>query len=549
MNKMLPPLIPAPKSYTGKGECYRAAVFTISVDPELLHQGRALRDEIVETFGESVLAPGSRTEELASFKTFDAETAGLVGANFRAASVPLVSLRLEYRQPDIKMPESSAFSGFTLESTASGITLVAAETEAAAAAAACLLQLLHFGWDGWRFSLPECRIEDYPSMEWRGLMLDCARHFLPIPALKKLIRTAWLYRINRLHWHLSDDQGWRIELLNLPGAAGSGSTRPGGDPDRNGYYTQTEIRDIVAFAAERGITVVPELDLPGHVQAVLAAYPALACTPGPHAVRTQWGISEDVLCMGNEDSLRFARAAWDEVCELFPGPYVHIGGDECPTVRWESCPRCAEKKKTLGLKNWVDLHGHFVSEISRYLEGKGKKVFGWDEVLDSTIPGPANVVHWRQWFPDLGHKALEGGRDLIRSPFSPYYLDFVQTEDRTLSPGLAYRDPAASTLRRVYEFDPLEGFAADSLLPDQAEGRGRFLGIQANAWSEYMRDPRRFEYMIFPRLLAVAETAWNGRQKSGYDTFYQRLNSAHCYGKTALLQRLGINFCPLESGR
>lgn len=549
MSENAPSLIPAPRSYQSMRETFPAAVLVLSSDSAFLPQLRALRDEIDEVFGATVLAPLSSVEEFAWVKKHETEGSELWGGNFRPSSAPAVPVRLGH-------DAAVAAGAYTLRSAASGIELRASSSEGAAAACAALVQLLHFAWDGWRFLLPACAIEDAPAFSWRGLMIDSARHFVPLAALKRVVRLAWLYRLDRLHWHLSDDQGWRVELLNTPSATASGSTRPGGDPNRNGFYTQVEIRELVAFAADRGVTVVPELDLPGHVQAVLAGDPDLACTSGPHAVRTMWGISEDVLCMGNPRSLQFALAAWDEVCELFPGPYVHIGGDECPTTRWESCPRCSARKKELGLADWVDLHGRFVADVSAHLEAKGKTVFGWDEVLDSSEKNVSNVVHWRSWLPEKGEEALERGKDLIRAPFSPYYLDFVQAEDRTSTPGLAYKTPHASTLRRVYEADPFEGLSPDAAKggaggADAARGgstarggptaRGRFLGIQANAWSEYLRDPRRLDYMLFPRLMALAETAWLGADKPGWEDFRFRLD-----GQRRILDRLSVNYCPIE---
>jgi hexosaminidase len=547
-----PPFIPAPKRYRKTGSPFYAAVLELHGDPAFLPQLRALRDEVEGAFGATVLAPGSSREEFAYFEKNREEGSELWGGNFRTASAPLLSV-------SVKKIVSGAVVGsvegdelcfqagsYTLRCAPSGIELAALTAEGAAAGAATLLQLLHFGWEGWRFRLASCEIEDYPAMEWRGMMIDSSRHFFSIPALKRILSVAWLYKINRFHWHLTDDQGWRVELLNTPEATESGATRPGQDPNRNGFYRQTEIRDLVAFASERGITVVPELDLPGHVQAVLEGNPELACVRGPQRVRTEWGISEEVLCLGNEGSIQFALTAWDEVCELFPGPYVHIGGDECPTTRWEHCPKCAAKKKELNLKDWVDLQGYFMQTLTEHLERKGKTVFAWDEVMDTAVPNSANVVHWRQWLPDQGTRALAEGRNVVRSPFSPYYFDFVQTDDRTLSPGLAYKVPQASTLRRVYEFDPLEG-----LLGTGGDGGGRFLGIQGNAWSEYIRDPRRLEYMLFPRLLALMETAWNGRKRPPFEVFLETLKRGHggsggaSDGTGVIFAHLGINAGPL----
>ncbi|MCX7656458.1 MAG: family 20 glycosylhydrolase [Treponemataceae bacterium] len=435
--------------------------------------------------------------------------------------------------------------------------------EYAAAACATVMQLLHFGWDGWHFAIPEGTIEDRPSMEWRGLMIDCARHFVPISELKKILSLAWLYKINRFHWHLTDDQGWRIEVLQFPELTEIGSQRSGADPFRNGFYTQRDIQDLISYAADRGITVVPEIDLPGHAQALLASHPEFSCTGGPFAVRTEWGIAQDVLCMGNAKVVPFVKQIWDEVCELFPGPYVHIGGDECPTERWEQCPHCGEQKKVLGLKQWIDLHGYFIREITDYLTFKGKVVFGWDEVLDSALPNRCNVVHWRAWLDGQSMRALEQGRDVVISPSFPYYFDFVQTQDRKLSPGIGYRAPAAASLKMVYEFDPLNllqekatGLSAEAktgialgdwgTVKDQKEGsQGIFRGIQANVWTEFIRDPRRLEYMVFPRLLAVAETGWNGAGKSRYGDFVDRLEQGHTKSARGIFIQRGINFCPL----
>lgn len=549
-----PPFIPTPKNYRETGIPFFAAALELHGDPAFLSQLRALRDEIEGAFGATVLAPGSSQEEFAYFEKNKEEGSELWGGNFRRASAPPLSVYFKKNgsgagvRPGDGCEICFQEGAYTLRCASSGIELNAHTSEGAAAGAATLMQLFHFGWEGWRFKVPSCEVEDVPAMEWRGLMIDSSRHFFSVPALKRVLSLAWLYKVNRFHWHLTDDQGWRVELLNTPEATESGATRPGRDPNRNGFYRQTEIRELVAFAAERGITVIPELDLPGHVQAVLEGNPDLACVQGVHRVRTEWGISEDVLCMGNDRSIQFALTAWDEVCELFPGPYVHIGGDECPTTRWEHCPKCAAKKKELNLKDWVDLQGYFMKTITEHLEGKGKTVFGWDEVLDSAVPNSANVVHWRQWLPDQGSLALAEGRNVVRSPFSPYYFDFVQADDRTLSPGLAYKVPHASTLRRVYEFDPLEGFLVNGM---ERDGGGRFLGIQGNAWSEYIRDSRRLEYMLFPRLLALMETAWNGRQRPPFEVFLETLKRGHegsgraSDGGGVIFAHVGINAGPL----
>ncbi|MFQ3547585.1 MAG: family 20 glycosylhydrolase [Termitinemataceae bacterium] len=619
----MPALIPFPSRYVSMGTCFYAANLILDCDPEFLPQLRALRQEIRACFGESVLSPQSAREEIDYFERQTHDETRLWGANFRRESVRTVRLhvgwapfeelfhsgdyqridcptyQLVYRLDccensiDIRIPENlrlnrseivfvnsnpgedasnmstAGCAPATVEADATAKAATAAEAaaaetaaaEAAAAACATVMQLLHLGWDGWRFQLPICRILDTPTLPWRGVMIDSARHFIAPEDLKRIISMAWLYKLNRLHWHLTDDQGWRLELLTYPEVCEVGSSRPGGDPNRNGFYTQKDVRDIVAYAADRGITVVPEIDLPGHVQAVLASHPEFACTPGPHQIRTEWGISEDVLCMGNPRTLEFALRVWDEVCELFPGPYVHIGGDEVPTTRWEACPRCAAQKTALGLTEWIDLHGYFIKTIAEHLTKKGKIVFGWDEVLDSTIPNHAHVMHWRAWLTEQTEKALAQGRLVVLTPYFPYYLDFVQTDDRTCSPGLAYRSPDAATLRRVYEYDPFEGLPESDSGRTAQEGQTEpsqklyrmeqrmhegLLGIQANAWSEFMRDRRRFEYMLFPRLLAVSETAWNGRHRSAYTDFMGRLTEGHCGSGRSIFAQRGITWGPID---
>ncbi|MEJ5188027.1 family 20 glycosylhydrolase [Treponema sp. J25] len=567
------PLIPYPKQWVFHEEPLVVGVLRLRGDPCFLGVLRALQEEIRVAFGEAVLAPLSREEEIAYGQRQGPDAVSLFGGNFQASQVPVVPL-------EIRKAGTSLSEGYRLEISPEKIVITVSgsveqspsevnrEKELAAAACATVIQLLHFGWDGWRFKIPCGVITDGPSLEWRGLMIDTARHFVPPSELKKILSLAWLYKINRFHWHLTDDQGWRLELVQFPELTEIGSQRNGGDPMRNGLYTQEDIREIVAYAADRGITVIPEIDLPGHAQALLASHPEFSCTGGPFTVRTEWGIAEDVLCMGNPDVLPFVKQIWDEVCELFPGPYVHIGGDECPTDRWEACPRCRSKKESLGLEHWVDLHGYFIREITDYLTQKGKTVFGWDEVLDSTLPNGCNVVHWRAWLDEQSKRALAQGRELVISPSFPYYFDFVQTQNRRQSPGIGYRSPAAASLQYVYEFDPFRllmpsnqeagdaspapmtlrkspGFDTEGAV---ALAAGRFRGIQANVWTEFIRDPRRLEYMMFPRLLAIAETGWNGAGRSPYGDFVERLTVGHTGNGRGILSQRAVNYCPRYEG-
>ncbi len=543
MNAKLPVILPVPQSSRFGTSTIAVAAFDMRADEGFYDLLGALREDLAEYFGESVTHPLSSREQFAFFGANSPEETVLWGANFREESGRIGSLAL--------VKDAALLPGaYRLEAAEGTISLYSFDAEGMAAAVATLLQILLQSWDGWRWLVPDTVIEDAPALGWRGLMIDVSRHFMPIATLKRMVRLAALWKINRLHWHLSDDQGWRVALDGHPELELKASTRGGGDPHKNGCYLKEEIREFVSFATARGISIMPELDLPGHVRAVLAARPDLACGEGPFTVWEAWGIADDVLCMGKDASLAFAKEAWAELIELFPAPWVHIGGDECPTTRWESCPRCRARKESLGLEKWEDLQGWFIRELSGFLRSRGKEVFGWDEVLDSEISqsgGPVNVFHWRAWLPEQGAKALEKGLKLVSSPFSPWYLDFVQSDDRTSSPGLAYRSPKASTLERVFKYDPFAGLATagspedrSAAAPDTAIPAG-FLGVQANAWTEYIRDGKRLEYMLFPRLVALAQRGWCGQNVGSWEAFREQLAS-----QRVIFDRLAINAAPLR---
>lgn len=359
--------------------------------------------------------------------------------------------------------------------------------------------------------LPCVRILDEPRFGYRGMHLDCSRHFWTVEETKKYIDIMVAYKLNTLHWHLTDDQGWRIEIKSYPLLSQISCWREGtmigqdfssNDGIRyGGFYTQEQIRDVVAYAAARGIEVMPEIELPGHMLAAMAAYPELGCTGGPYAAWTKWGVSDEVLCVGKESTFTFLEAVLGEVAELFPGEYIHIGGDECPKTQWEKCPLCQARIRELGLHG----DGRFTAEqylqnyvtkrVQDFLATKGKKIVGWDEILEGELAPGATVMSWRG---TAGAKeAAAKGFDAILAPTSHCYFDYLQSEDKASEP-LGFN--GVVTLEKIYSLDPLEGIPAEQV--------GHILGLQANLWTEYISTPEHLEYMLLPRMLALSEVQW-----------------------------------------
>ena len=362
-----------------------------------------------------------------------------------------------------------------------------------------------------KWYLPCCEISDKPRFAWRGMHLDSSRHFWSVDEVKRYLDVMAMYKLNRFHWHLTDDQGWRIEIQAYPllsqVACWREGTMVGHDFSSNdgirygGFYTQDEIRDVVAYAAARGITVVPEIDLPGHMLAAMSAYPMLGCTGGPYATWTIWGISDQVLCVGKESTFRFLEAVLSEVAELFPGEYIHIGGDECPKGAWKECPDCQARIRELGITGDEHfsaeqyLQNYVTKRIQDFLATKGKKVIGWDEILEGELAPGATVMSWRGTAG--ARQAAAKGFDTILTPTSHCYFDYLQSEDRAAEP-LGFN--GVVTLDKIYSLDPLDGIA-----PEQAH---HVLGVQANLWTEYISTPEHLEYMLLPRLLALSEVQW-----------------------------------------
>ena len=375
--------------------------------------------------------------------------------------------------------------------------------------------------------LPAAQIEGEPRFGYRGMHLDCVRHFFSTEAVKRYLDIMALHGMNRLHWHLTDDQGWRVEIKKYPrltevGAWRSGTTlghnSPVNDGIRHGgYYSQEEIRDIVRYAADRYITIIPEIDMPGHMVAAMAAYPELGCTGGPYEVWQRWGVTDDILCLGKDNTLRFIEDVLAEVAQLFPGEMIHIGGDESPRVRWEHCPRCQQRIRELGIKAEGNqsaealLQGYLTTHVQQFLSGYGKRIIGWDELLGCKVDTTATIMSWRG--PEPGAQGAQLGHDVVMTPVDPLYFDYYQTSS-------TWNEPQAfggcNTLKKVYDFEPV----ADKLPADK---RHHILGAQANVWTEYITCEPQIQYQVLPRMAALAEVLWLEPQEKNYQDFLERL--------------------------
>lgn len=368
--------------------------------------------------------------------------------------------------------------------------------------------------------IPSVQMMDHSTFAWRGMHLDVSRHFFSVEEIKKYLDYLALYKFNVFHWHLTDDQGWRIEIKQFPKLTQIGAWRPrtmkGHYRDQTyeskpygGYYTQEQIKDVVAYANERHITVVPEIEMPGHALAALAAYPEFSCTGGPFEVEGGWGVFDDVFCP-KPQTFDFLKAVLDEVFALFPSKYIHIGGDECPKTRWKSCPHCQRLITDLGLKDEFELQSYFIRTIENYVHQKGRQIIGWDEILEGGLAPRAAVMSWRG--TEGGIEAAKAGHEVVMTPTSHCYFDFYQGEPE--------HEPLAiggfTPLHKVYQFHPIPND-----LPQ--ENHTFILGAQANVWTEYIKTFDQVEYMIFPRLTALAEVLWGTANPAHYAEFEQRV--------------------------
>lgn len=442
--------------------------------------------------------------------------------------------------------------GYTLTSSAKGVTIKARTPQGAFYGVQTLMQLLPAEIESPEviktvsWTMPAVEVKDEPRFKYRGMMLDVARHFNDVEFIKKQLDVLAMFKMNRFHWHLTEDQAWRIEIKKYPKLTSMGSTRTEGDGKQYGpyFYTQEQIKEVVAYAAERYIDVIPEIEMPGHALAALYGYPEYSCTGGPFKQpRIIWGVEEDVFCVGKDSTFLFLQDVIDEVCELFPSEYFHIGGDECPKVRWKTCPDCQARAKSLGLKEKTDdngtrhsveeqLQSYTVARIEKYLNAKGKKLVGWDEILEGGLTPSATVMSWRGI--EGGIAAAKQGNDVFMTPGpGGMYLDHLQ--------GAAEVEPTSiggySTLEKTYSYEPIPAELNE-------EERKHIIGAQSNIWTEYMLTPEHAEYMIYPRIIALAELTWSPAERKDWVSFQQRLGNA-----MVRLDLHGINYhIPMPEG-
>lgn len=401
-----------------------------------------------------------------------------------------------------------------------------------------LIQLFHRS-DKNVLSLPQGEIRDYPRFNYRGMHLDVGRHLYTVDFLKKFIDLLSLYKFNVFHWHLTEDQGWRIEIKKYPKLQSVAAWRSGtiighkketphtfDGKKYGGYYTQEQVKEVVAYAGSKYVNVLPEIEMPGHALAALTAYPELGCTGGPYQTAQFWGVFDDVFCAGNEQVYEFMEGVLDEVIGLFPYGYVHIGGDECPKLKWKQCPKCQQRIKTEGLKDEHELQGYFMNRIERYLSSKGKKAIGWDEVLEGGISKNTSIMNWRG--EQSGIAAAKAGYEVIMTPENLLYLDYYQSLNKNEPVAAGNYTP----LSKVYGYEPVP----DALSPEQA---GFIKGIQAGVWTEYISDEKHLEYMVFPRALAVSEIGWAEKGRKNYPWFLKKLRH-----QEALLKKKNVNYYP-----
>ncbi len=390
---------------------------------------------------------------------------------------------------------------------------------------------------------PDVEIHDWPRFAYRGLHLDCSRHFFSISEVKKVLELMAIHKLNVLHWHLTDDQGWRIEIDSWPRLTEIGAWRIGDKlgrigtdigPDNKlygGFYTKDELRAVVEYADSLGINIMPEIDLPGHMLSALASYPELGCTGGPYEVLSYGGIADDVLCAGNEKTYKFIEDVLTEVLDIFPYKYIHLGGDECPKIRWQACPKCQARIRSLGIVPDKEhsaeqlLQGYVTERVCKFLSERGRSLVGWDEILEGNAPDGAVVMSWRG--TEGGIKASALGHDVIMTPNRYMYLDYCQSENKKNEPdGIGGYVPVLN----VYEYEPFTPEMTD-------EQKSHILGVQANLWTEFISTDSHLEYMLLPRLSALSEVQWCEPGRKSFDRFMKDISRM-----TSVYGKLGCNY-------
>lgn len=400
--------------------------------------------------------------------------------------------------------------------------------------------------EGGQLKLAGLEIEDWPEFAYRGAMLDCCRHFIPFEDVKKYIDIMAYHKLNTFHWHLTEDQGWRIEIKKYPLLTEIGSKREDtlvnhlrekeenrvydGHP-HSGFYTQEQARELVAYAAARQITVIPEIEMPGHAEAALASYPYLGCRQTGYVTLPVWGIIPEVFCMGRESTFKFFEDVLDEICEIFPGEYIHIGGDECPKKEWAKCPDCQKRIKQLGIKADAEhtaeqyLQNYVTERVQKFVNDHGRKIIGWDEILEGKLAEGATVMSWRG--SKGGIKAAKMGYDVIMTPNTYMYFDYYQSDSTSLEP-LAIG--GCLPTEKVYQCEPYTD------IPEEAQKH--ILGVQANLWTEYIATTEYLEYMLLPRMSALSEVQWCQPENKDYDRFKKSL--MHSFD---IYDAMGMTYC------
>ncbi len=447
------------------------------------------------------------------------------------------SIRL-YTRKFIKAPDNDAY---TFASSPNGVSIEGDTYAGTFYGVQTLIQLLPVQKSA-ALKIPVVSVQDEPRFAYRGLHLDVGRHFFPVDFIKKYIDYIALHKMNYFHWHLTEDQGWRIEIKKYPKLTEIASCRngtiigslPGTGNDNTkycGYYTQEQIKDIVKYAADRYITIIPEIELPGHSSAAIAAYPELSCFPNESTkhpkeyawsgdttgkqVQQAWGVYEDVFCAGKENTFQFLEDVMDEVLALFPSKMIHVGGDECPKANWKRCPNCQKRMKENGLKDEHELQSYFTQRMEKYLNSKGRTLIGWDEILEGGLAPNAVVMSWRG--EEGGIAAARQKHDVIMTPWRQVYLNLSQSQNED---SVTYE--GFTTVEKIYSYEPIP----EVLNEEEAK---HVLGAQGSVWTEYMRNPRIVEYMIFPRMSALSEVLWSpkstgsGGEKKNWEDFQQRL--------------------------
>ncbi len=438
-----------------------------------------------------------------------------------------------------KKDESLAKEAYNLKITKGNVEIKAASDQGFFYAYQTLLQLFDSkiysssAENSLKLDLPICEISDSPRFAYRGLMLDVGRHYLPVSFIKKYLDLMAMYKFNTFQWHLTEDQGWRIEIKKYPKLTEIGSTRKetplghnsenrGDGKPHSGFYTQDEVKEIVAYAASKYINVIPEIEMPGHALAALASYPELGCTGGPYEVKTRWGVEKQVFCP-SEKTFTFLEDVLTEVMDLFPSEYLHIGGDECPKDTWKASAFCQDLMKKEGLKDEHELQSYFIKRIDQFVTSKGRRIIGWDEILEGGLSPNATVMSWRG--VQGGIEAAKLNHDVIMTPNTYYYIDYYQGDPANEPLAIGGYLP----LEKVYSYEPL----AEDITEDQKK---HILGVQGNLWTEYVATPEKAEYMTFPRALAIAETGWSAPGKNEAD-FMDRVKRHF-----SKLKLLGVNY-------